>query len=151
MEKALKGSVQHEGRKPVSFVSLSSVFRRRSLIRNEFGIGDRPSIMPFYEEHAVIIKGYKWHEDSTGRPIAEKVCYHDPIQSRGPNITILAGALDAAFVPAPFKYWVIVGDRSFIPDGIYGHDTFVLKGGIYYGGTSFYDPKGLIELPPPIQ
>ena len=67
-----------------------------------------PSIMPFYSgTHAVLIKGYKYHKDEYGRPIAEKVHFHDP--DNEPNKTLLAGTLGVcdrtlpAFVIEPWE------------------------------------------------
>jgi len=45
---------------------------------------------------------------------------------------------------------VIVGWPHFILDGMIGHDLFVMRGGTYYGGPSYYNPKNLnIDLNPP--
>ncbi len=98
-----------------------------------------PSIMPFYGNHAVLIKGYKWHEDLYGRPIADRAYYHDPDDL--PNQNITAGTLESAFIPCPFNYWVIVGYPSFVPEGREGYNVFILEGGTYYGGSSNRDPQ----------
>jgi hypothetical protein len=101
-----------------------------------------PSIMPFYGNHAVLIKGYKWHEDAYGRPIADKAYYNDP--RYGENLTITAGNLEVTFIPCPINYWVIVGYPSLVPEGREGYNVFILEGGTYYGGSSNRDP----QLPP---
>ncbi len=73
--------------------------------------------------------------------MAIKAYYHDP--TGAPNQTISALALDYAFDPAPYSYWVILGYSDYVDAGIDGHDTFVLRRGTYYGGPSNYDPKDL--------
>lgn len=97
-----------------------------------------PAIMPFDGNHTVLIKGYKWHEDAYGRPIADKAYYHDPDDL--PNQTITAGALESTFEPCP-SYWVIVGYPSLVPEGREGYNVFILEGGTYYGGSSNRDPQ----------
>ncbi|UCH98424.1 MAG: C39 family peptidase [Candidatus Aminicenantes bacterium] len=105
-----------------------------------------PSIMPFWMDHAVLIKGYKWREDENGRPLAIKVWFHDP--NNLPNRTIDGGTLEIRFMPAPV-YWVIIGLPDYVFEGIIGHDSFVLAGGTYYGGPYHYDPKDLVPDPNP--
>jgi hypothetical protein len=100
-----------------------------------------PSIMPFQGDHVVLIKGYKWREKADGTPFAIRVYYHDP--NDYPDQNIPANDLLALFVPAPFDYWVIVGRSEFADNGVFGHDIFVLMGGTYYGGSAYYNPKGL--------
>ncbi len=97
-----------------------------------------PSIMPFWGNHAVLIKGYKWHEDVYGRPIADRAYYHDP--RYGENKIITAGELESAFMPDP-SYWVIVGNPGYVPAGREGYNVFILEGGTYYGGSSNRDPQ----------
>ncbi|MCX6580874.1 MAG: hypothetical protein NT166_11915 [Candidatus Aminicenantes bacterium] len=97
-----------------------------------------PAIMPFNGNHAVLIKGYKWHEDANGRPIADKAYYHDPDDL--PNQIITAGELESTFVARP-SYWVIVGYPSLVPEGREGYNVFILEGGTYYGGSSNRDPQ----------
>jgi hypothetical protein len=102
-----------------------------------------PSIMPFDQDHAVLIKGHKW-SDSTGRPIAKKTFFHDP--DNDPDREITGSGLVSRFDPCPFQYWVLIGYEDFLLDGIDGHIGFILRGGAYYGGPDPYDPKGI--LPP---
>ena len=106
-----------------------------------------PSIMPFSGNHAVLIKGSEWNEKTDGSPLAKRIYLHDP--NNLPSQNISADELTRRFIPCPFDYWVIVGWEDFILNGIIGHDTFVLMGGTYYGGPSYYNPKDLdldIEL-----
>lgn len=103
------------------------------------GIKDyTPSIMPFFEDHAVLIKGYKWHEDINGRPIADRAYVHDP--DNLPDRDLSAASLKALFMASPFSYWVIVGQYSYIPEGREGYNIFILEGGTYYGAPSSRDP-----------
>jgi len=107
-----------------------------------------PSIMPFYGDHAVLIKGYRYHRDEYGRPIAERVYYHDPNEFvGGPNKTAPGADLGYLFQPAPYRYWVILGQEDYVQDGMEGHDAFVLQGGLVYGLPGPYDPKDLREEP----
>lgn len=111
------------------------------------GIDDgTPSIMPFWEDHAVVIKGHLSQEDVNGRPIAEKIWCHDPRENEK-NKEVAANILKHLFMPVPYDYWVIVGFSWYVDDGIDGHDAFVLTGGTYYGGPLHYDPKGLVPDP----
>ncbi len=109
-----------------------------------------PSIMPFWEEHAVLIKGYKYRykeiKDEYGNvvdtiPIAIYVYYNDPGDTA--NIGTGIASLKNLFVPCPFDYWVIVGFQHYVPQGVDGHNSFILRGGSYYGGPLNYNPKGL--------
>lgn len=108
-----------------------------------------PSIMPFYfGDHAVLIKGYEWMEKADGTPYAIRCFYHDPDGNVGPNQDISAYVLKTFFRPAVFDYWVILGDEEFLINGIFGHDSFVMQGGTYYGGPAVYNPKGLdLDVP----
>ena len=108
-----------------------------------------PSIMPIYEEHAILIKGYKWIEDEDDRHIGQKVFFHDPDGRPAQSWTV--GTLETAFMGCPINYWVIIGRPYFLPDGIDGHDEFVLRHGVYYGGPLVYDPKEILDPPPPVQ
>ena len=105
-----------------------------------------PAIMPFYEaRHAVLVIGFEWHNEGD-RPIAEVMYYHDPDEYWGANMAVVASELEEYyFTPIYGIYYVIIGYRSFLYDGIDGHDNFVLRRGIYYGGPSIYDPKGLLD------
>ena len=102
-----------------------------------------PSIMPFWGDHAILIKGSKWYEDAYGRPIADRVYIHDP--NSGANKTITAAVLKTAFQPCPFSYWVIVGNPFYVPEGREGYKTFLSEGGTYYGGSCNRNP-----LEPPL-
>ena len=104
-----------------------------------------PSIMPYFEEHAILIKGYKWKEGSYQRPIGIDVRFHDPANKE--DVNLLLGALIAVFDPGGNVYWVILGWSYFVPEGVDSHDRFVLAGGTYYGGPAVYDPKGLTQDP----
>jgi hypothetical protein len=104
-----------------------------------------PSIMPFFTDHAVLIKGYKWREDESGKPFALNVWYHDPNGFANRNCS--GGSLRSYFMPCPFDYWVLVGDYYYIDEGIDGHDAFVMEWGTYYGGPAYYNPKGLYREP----
>ncbi|MCP4218840.1 MAG: hypothetical protein GY765_29680 [bacterium] len=107
-----------------------------------------PSIMPFYSDHAVLIKGYKWREvevkDEQGyligyRPVALNVHYHDP--DGMPNQKISASTLETLYEPAPFAYWAILGRSYFLEEGIVGHNEFIRRRGSYYGGPRKYEPR----------
>jgi hypothetical protein len=112
-----------------------------------YGIqGYVPSIMPFFTDHAVLIKGYKWREDENNEPLAIKVWYNDP--NGYYNRSCSGSSLKSYFMPCPFDYWLIVGDYDFIDGGIDGHDDFVYERGTWYGGPSYYNPKGLDVKPP---
>jgi len=112
-----------------------------------YGIQDYvPAIMPYYADHAVLITGYKWTEDN-GSPVAVRVFYHNP--NGLPDQSSTGSVLNIWFMPCPFDYWVIIGMPYYVPEGIIGHDSFVLEGGTYYGGPSYYDPKGLLPDPDP--
>lgn len=109
-----------------------------------------PSIMPFFEHHGVLIIGYKWRnkdiKDEYGnvidtRPIAVSLTYHDP--RRGANLSGTIEDIRLVFVPSGSSYWVIVGSSGYVPDGIDGHNAFILNGGSYYGGPLNYNPKML--------
>jgi hypothetical protein len=103
-----------------------------------------PSIMPFWEDHAVIITGHKWREDEYGRPFAIKTWYHESNPANGgPDVEIPADILAHSFMPCPWEYWVIVAYPELVEKGIEGHNMFVVAGGTYYGGPSYYNPKGL--------
>ena len=98
--------------------------------------------MPFHMDHAVLIKGHEWKEKKvTEEPVAIRAYYHDPYGNQ--NVDISANVLRDYFEPAPWDYWVILGWREFLDNGVFGHDMFVLMGGTYYGGPSYYNPKGL--------
>ena len=108
-----------------------------------YGVDDRnPSIMPFNENHAVLIKGYQWREDEFGKPFAINVHFHDPYGN--PNQTETADYLKRVFQPAPFVYWVVLAYPHYEDRGVSGHDAFVLAGGTYYGGPLVYDPKNIV-------
>ncbi|UCH94434.1 MAG: hypothetical protein JSV88_29760 [Candidatus Aminicenantes bacterium] len=110
-----------------------------------------PAIMPFYgASHAILVIGFEWHED-VDRPIAEVMYYHDPDEYWGSNISITGSELEFNFTPIVGIYYVIVGDSWFDMYGTIGHDNFVIRRGTYYGGPSFYDPKGLLPDPNPNQ
>lgn len=102
-----------------------------------------PSIMPFHEDHAIIIRGHQWREDENGRPIAIRAYHHDP--NNIPDTSISASLLKNFFQPSPSDYWIVVAYPDYQFDGISGHNQFILLGGTYYGGPSIYDPKGLID------
>lgn len=104
-----------------------------------------PSIMPFFVDHTVLIKGYKYREDIPGKPIAIEAYYHDP--NRNPNQRRTAAQLSSNFDPSGSTYWVLVGFPDLMDMGIDGHNAFILSGGTYYGGPSYYDPKGLTPDP----
>jgi hypothetical protein len=107
-----------------------------------YGVDDRnPSIMPFWEDHAVIIKGYQWYWDEGYKPVATNVRYHDPNGEANQYET--ANILDAYFMPSPYAYWVIVAHPEYVGMGLEGHNAFIVAGGTYYGGPSYYNPKGL--------
>lgn len=108
-----------------------------------------PSIMPFFVDHAVLIKGSKYRKDETGRPIAINLYLHDP--EIGPNRVRTASEIATRFMSNGYNYWVVVGFPEFLDMGIYDHNTFVLMGGTYYGGPSIYDPKGLNPDPSTFQ
>jgi hypothetical protein len=95
-----------------------------------------PSIMPFYGDHAVLIKGYEWIDED--QPIALACWLHDP-DGRN-NWKITAGQLDYFFECYPSDNWVIVGYYDFVLEGIGGHAAFIAAGGTYYGGPPVYDP-----------
>lgn len=97
-----------------------------------------PSIMPFYGgEHAVIIKGYEWREVDE-KPVAISCWYHDPNGFN--NWRISASILSRYFECGIYDYWVIVGFRDFVWEGMAGHQAFIEAGGTYYGGPQTYDP-----------
>jgi hypothetical protein len=101
-----------------------------------------PSIMPFtWGEHAVLIKGYEWREKGDGTPYAIRCYYHDP--NNRPSQNISAYALGLNFSASFFRYWVLLGRPEFLINGTFGHDSFVIQGGTYYGGPSVYNPKNL--------
>ncbi len=105
--------------------------------------------MPFYGWHSVLIKGYKWKEveyidDDGCRNTKPKAIYaqvHDP--DALPNDILSFNVLKFAFCPAPNSYWVVLGFEDYAYEGIFGHDTFVMRRGSYYGGPSDYNPKDL--------
>ncbi len=99
-----------------------------------------PSIMPFYGDHAILIKGHNWKMENE-RKVAIKTYYHDP--DGGKDLEANASTLKVLFVAAPWEYWVVVGRPEFVPEGVESHDRFVLQGGTYYGGPLVYNPKGL--------
>lgn len=102
-----------------------------------------PSIIPIYfGNHAIIARGYEWHDGLNDKPIADRIYFHDP--NDFPNRTRTAGDfMNAYFFPSRGKYWVILAFEFFLDDGIDGHDDFIMAGGTYYGGPIIYDPKGL--------
>lgn len=102
-----------------------------------------PSIMPFEEGiHTVIVRGFEWDEVDN-RPIAEVMYYNDP-NPWVAETAIMAFQLETHyFTPAQNEYYVILASQSEYEDGILGHNNFVLSGGTYYGGPTFYDPKGI--------
>jgi hypothetical protein len=102
-----------------------------------------PSIMPFYGNHAILIRGHHWREDENNRPIAIRAYFHDP--DNGANGSISASLLKYAFEPSPWKYWVVVANPDIESVGISGHNQFILLNGTYYGGPNKYDPKGLTD------
>ena len=103
-----------------------------------------PAIMPFYEgTHTVIVRGFEWYEENY-KPIATVMYYHDPDPFYGANQIVFAYELESyCFTPAQGNYYAIVASSSFVEQGIDGHNYFILSGGTYYGGPSFYDPKGI--------
>jgi hypothetical protein len=111
------------------------------------GIKDRvPSIMPFYDgSHAVLVTGFEWHKDATGRPIGEVIYYSDPDGYVGKWFETVAFVEDHLWTPTSGLYYVLLGWVGYVYNGITGHDDFVLRLGTYYGGPSVYDPKGLLD------
>jgi hypothetical protein len=105
-----------------------------------------PSIMPLYAGlHTALVKGYEWNEKPDGRPYAITAYVHDPWN--GEDLEKPANIFMGEFDPAPFYYWVILGWEDFLDDGSFGHDTFVMMGGTYYGGPAVYNPKNLDITP----
>jgi hypothetical protein len=86
------------------------------------------------------MKGYEWQEKNE-KPYAIRAFYHDPYNNQD-NQNVPAYLLMFMYDPAP-DYWAILGWEWFVWSGILGHDGFVLKGGTYYGGPSYYNPKNL--------
>ncbi len=112
-------------------------------------VHDYPSIVPFYDGiHAVIVRGFEWHENAvTGKSVAEVMFYHDPDPWEGDTKALVAHMLkDFYFTPTAGDYWLILPLPALIDEGEEDHLQFILAGGTYYGGPSFYDPKGI--LPP---
>lgn len=101
-----------------------------------------PAIMPFdWGEHAVLLIGFKWIEKDDGTPYALSCYYHDP--DNLPDRIVTPAQLSARFDPTPFYYWVLLGHEDFLVNGTFGHDSFVLQHGTYYGGPAVYNPKDL--------
>ncbi len=109
-----------------------------------------PSIIPWAGNHAVIIKGYRYREkeiyDDYGNlidiiPIATRIRYHDPDPLEGADRELGKDSLFERYVPDFATYWMIIGDRSYMQDGIDGHNDFIRLGGTYYGGPLNYNPK----------
>jgi hypothetical protein len=99
-----------------------------------------PAILPVDSGlHTILIKGYEWKEKNE-KPFAIRAFYHDPDGEDDEDIP--AYLLMYMFDPAP-DYWAILGWEYFVWDGAFGHDMFVLRGGTYYGGPSYYNPKDL--------
>jgi hypothetical protein len=105
-----------------------------------------PSIIPYNVDHAVLAIGHKWREKADGTPFAIDIHYHDPYAGAYRRKSL--GAFSNNFLPSTFSYWVILGQEDFELDGTMGHDIFVLRGGTYYGGPAYYNPKNL-DLDPP--
>jgi hypothetical protein len=100
-----------------------------------------PSIIPInYGLHTILMKGYEWTEKDE-KPFAIRAYYHDPYNNMHDR-NVPASLLLFEFDPAP-DYWAILGWEYFVWNGAFGHDMFVLQGGTYYGGPSYYNPKNL--------
>jgi hypothetical protein len=110
------------------------------------GIRDKvPAIMPFYDgSHAVLVTGFEWHEEATGRPIGEVIYYNDPDGYIGKWFETVGFVEDHLWTPTAGLYYVLLGGDWYIYNGITGHNNFVLNLGTYYGGPPVYDPKGLL-------
>jgi Papain-like cysteine protease AvrRpt2 len=103
-----------------------------------------PSIFPLdFCSHAVIARGFEWTENTDGKPLAIRVIFNDPADGRRRDVNASAFMLRYDPDPNTFHYWVILGWEDFVWGGINGHDIFVMLGGTYYGGPSYYNPKNL--------
>jgi len=114
------------------------------------GIDDyTPSIMPWGKDsnHVVLVVGYHWNEDPTGRPVAITMWHHDPRGAK--EVRTSMSQLQNKFVADNDNdcYWVIVGNGSYIYEGTEGHDAFIMNGGYLYGCARYYNPKGLSVHP----
>lgn len=102
----------------------------------------QPSIMPFWGDHAVLIKGFDWEEDPyDGKPVALGCMFHDP--NGLPNDYISARRLDQYFDTGGSDFWVILAYSWLEWRGIEAFGDFIAAGGTYYGGPDVYDPSDL--------
>jgi hypothetical protein len=100
-----------------------------------------PSIIPFNDgEHAVIARGYDWHEEGF-TPVADILYYHDPNPAMGGYLDLPANELKQYyFTRSNGYYYVIVGFRTHVSSGSIGYTAFREAGGTYYGAPNDPDP-----------
>jgi hypothetical protein len=103
-----------------------------------------PAILPINgNSHAILVTGFEWHEEPDGRPIGEVIFFNDPDGEVGQDYDTVVAIENFYWDSAGGFYYILMGDSCYLYNGITGHDRFVFRKGTYYGGPSFYDPKGL--------